>query len=200
MLRGRSFFEAIYSKITRPVMGHIDPSGTEDLGLLARLMYGYIPSNATVLSSAETLFVMNAGLIPQDVNPHLIRYLKGALNGGATVEQVRAVRHVVLELCQAAGMRILDASAPAGFGWRYCSGWLLHNWFIPTNYQHGIELPCTLYGIPSRDTRIAIATTNALPDPARVTPQAGSITPEHKAEHVSRDVREESRGRTSVSE
>ena len=49
----------------------MDRSGTEDLGLVARLMYGYILSNTRILSPSETSFVLLAGLIPQDV-----RFLK----------------------------------------------------------------------------------------------------------------------------
>lgn len=65
--RGQAFFDAVYGKISRRVMGQMDHSGTEDLGLAARLMYGYILSNTSVLSPAETSFVLIAGLIPQDV-------------------------------------------------------------------------------------------------------------------------------------
>ncbi|KAH6840989.1 AhpD-like protein [Chaetomium sp. MPI-CAGE-AT-0009] len=118
MQRGQTFFEAIYGKITKRVMGQMDRSGTEDLGLVARLMYGYVLSNTSVLSAAETSFVMIAGLIPQDVNPQLKGHLRGALNGGATVEQVKAVRNVVVEICIASGMTMLDQSSPGGFGWR----------------------------------------------------------------------------------
>lgn len=49
-------------------MGQMDRSGTEDLGLTARLMYGYILSNTSVLTAAESSFVLIAGLIPQDVS------------------------------------------------------------------------------------------------------------------------------------
>lgn len=118
MQRGQVFFERLYGKITKRVMGQMDRSGTEDLGLVARLVYGYILSNTNVLSAAETSFVMIAGLIPQDVNPQLKGHLRGALNGGATVEQVQAVRNVVVDICSAAGMKMLDANSPAGFGWR----------------------------------------------------------------------------------
>jgi alkylhydroperoxidase/carboxymuconolactone decarboxylase family protein YurZ len=118
MQRGQVFFERLYGKITRRVMGQMDRSGTEDLGLVARLVYGYVLSNTSVLSAAETSFVMISGLIPQDVNPQLKGHLRGALNGGATVEQVKAVRNVVVEICSAAGMKMLDANTPAGFGWR----------------------------------------------------------------------------------
>jgi len=65
--RGQDFWEQIYGKVSKRVMGQMDRSGTEDLGLTARLMYGYILSNTNVLSPAETSFVLIAGLIPQDV-------------------------------------------------------------------------------------------------------------------------------------
>ncbi|KAL2126088.1 hypothetical protein VTI74DRAFT_1721 [Chaetomium olivicolor] len=118
MQRGQTFFEAIYGKISRRVMGQMDRCGTEDLGLVARLVYGHVLSNTSVLNAVETSYVMIAGLIPQDVNPQLKGHLRGALNGGATVEEVRAVRNVVVEICRAAGMKTLDPSTPAGFGWR----------------------------------------------------------------------------------
>ena len=52
-------------------MGQMDRSGTEDLGITARIMYGYILSNTSVLTAAESSLVLIAGLIPQDVNPQL---------------------------------------------------------------------------------------------------------------------------------
>ncbi|KAI9873920.1 MAG: bifunctional AP-4-A phosphorylase/ADP sulfurylase, partial [Pleopsidium flavum] len=64
--RGQTFFDRIYSKVSKRVMGQMDRSGTEDLGITARLMYGYILSNTSVLTAAETSFVLLAGLIPQD--------------------------------------------------------------------------------------------------------------------------------------
>lgn len=58
----------------------MDRSGTEDLGLAARLMYGYILSNEKVLDAKETSFVCIAGLIPQDVrNSHRIILLSTRL-------------------------------------------------------------------------------------------------------------------------
>lgn len=49
-------------------MGQMDRSGTEDLGVTARLVYGHVLSNTTILSPTETSFVLIAGLIPQDVS------------------------------------------------------------------------------------------------------------------------------------
>jgi hypothetical protein len=68
--RGQTFFDMVYGKVSKRVMGQMDRSGTEDLGLTARLVYGYLLSNTQVLSAAETSFVMIAGLIPQDVSLH----------------------------------------------------------------------------------------------------------------------------------
>ncbi|KAM0199545.1 hypothetical protein ACHAPA_006855 [Fusarium lateritium] len=99
-------------------MGQLDRSGAPDLGLLARLTYGYVLSNTDVLTPVETSFVLIASLIPQDVNPQLKGHLRGALNGGATVDEVRAVRDVVIKICEASGMRKLEENAIGGWGWR----------------------------------------------------------------------------------
>jgi len=116
--RGQAFFDMVYGKISKRVMGQMDRSGTEDLGLIARLMYGHILSNTTMLNPVETSYVLIAGLIPQDVNPQLKGHLRGAINGGAAAEEVQAVRQIVCSLCQAAGMKMIDESVVAGWGWR----------------------------------------------------------------------------------
>jgi len=56
--RGQRYFEKVYGKVSNRIMGQMDRSGTEDLGLVARLMYGYVLSNTNVLNPAETSFVM----------------------------------------------------------------------------------------------------------------------------------------------
>ncbi|KAM5363175.1 hypothetical protein ACJZ2D_012140 [Fusarium nematophilum] len=68
--QGQTFFNQIYGKIARRVMGQMDRSGAEDLGLMARLVYGYVLSNTDVLTQAETSFVLIASLIPQDASGH----------------------------------------------------------------------------------------------------------------------------------
>ena len=65
--RGQKFFDQVYGKVSKRVMSQMDRSGTEDLGITARLMYGYILSNTNVLTARETSLVLVAGLIPQDV-------------------------------------------------------------------------------------------------------------------------------------
>ncbi|KAF2419605.1 hypothetical protein EJ08DRAFT_702784 [Tothia fuscella] len=116
--RGQTFFNKVYGKISKRVMGQMDRSGTEDLGLVARLMYGYLLSNVSVLNEVETSWVLAAGLIPQDVNPQLKGHLKGAVNNGATVEEVRAVRECVIRICEESGMKMLKEGEMGGWGWR----------------------------------------------------------------------------------
>ncbi|KAF2142033.1 uncharacterized protein K452DRAFT_287230 [Aplosporella prunicola CBS 121167] len=116
--RGQRYFERVYGKVARRVMGQMDRSGTEDLGLTGRLVYGYLLSNERVLDARDSSFVLVAALIPQDVNPQLKGHLRGALNNGATADEVRAVREIVIRICEASGMRMLEAEAPGGWGWR----------------------------------------------------------------------------------
>lgn len=72
--RGRRFFDGCYGKVAPRVMASLDNCGTEDLGLAVRLAYGYLLSTTSVLSEAETSFVMIAGLVPQDVSATLTEY------------------------------------------------------------------------------------------------------------------------------
>ena len=118
MRRGEVFFGNVYGKVAARVMGQMDRSGTEDLGLTARLLYGYVLSNTAILGPADTSLVLVAALVPQDVNPQLKGHLRGALNHGATAAEVRAAREVAVRLCEAGGMRRLGPAEPGGWGWR----------------------------------------------------------------------------------
>jgi len=39
-------------------------------------------------------------------------------NDKSTVEEVKAVREVVLRICEASGMKTLDVNVPVGWGWK----------------------------------------------------------------------------------
>jgi alkylhydroperoxidase/carboxymuconolactone decarboxylase family protein YurZ len=52
------------------------------------------------------------------VDAQLKGHLRGALNGGATVEEVKAVRGVVIKICEAFGMAKIGENVLAGWGWR----------------------------------------------------------------------------------
>jgi hypothetical protein len=68
MQRGEEFFDRLYGKVSSRINRTMDESGTEDLGLAARLVYSYIMSNTSVLTAVESSYVLLAGLIPQDVS------------------------------------------------------------------------------------------------------------------------------------
>ena len=133
--RGDALFAQIYSKVAPRVSSQMSLA-CPDLYITARIMYGYLLSGGSetlgtgdIRSStpgqsemeddpelmilkrtdkAETSFVLIAGLVPQDVNPQLKGHLKGALNCGADVEEVRAVRRLVVSICEDVGMRTVD--------------------------------------------------------------------------------------------
>ena len=77
----------MYGKVSKRVMSQMDRSGTEDLGITARLIYGYILSNTNVLTASETSYVLVAGLIPQDVERPSLTF--ASLTDGA----VRSLRN-----------------------------------------------------------------------------------------------------------
>lgn len=64
--RGQNFFDKVYGKISGRVTRMMNSSGTQDLDLIAKLMYGFILSNESILVQAETSYVLIAALIPQD--------------------------------------------------------------------------------------------------------------------------------------
>ena len=45
-------------------------------------------------------------------------HLKGAVNNGATVEEVKAVRDIVIRICEASGMTTFGDRVAGGWGWR----------------------------------------------------------------------------------
>jgi hypothetical protein len=110
----------------------MDRSGTENLGLIARLMYGYILSNTNVLTAAETSFVLIAGLIPQDVSFtqasfYMLMFLGEPTAEGPFKECLKQRCHSRRgqscqgsrnKICEASGMKKIGESVPAGWGWR----------------------------------------------------------------------------------
>ncbi len=49
--RRQIYFSKTYGKVSRRVMSQLNRSGTEDLGNIARLVYGYVLSNTGVLNA-----------------------------------------------------------------------------------------------------------------------------------------------------
>ena len=114
--RGERFFQATYGKVAARVMGQMDRAN-EDLGVMARLMYGHNLSNTSILTAKETSLVLIAGLVSQDVNPQLKGHLRGALNNGASLGEVRQFRDLTVEICKLVGMRVAQDDEAGVLGW-----------------------------------------------------------------------------------
>lgn len=103
IVRGSRFWELIYSKISSRVRRQMI-SAYPDLWYHAfHNVYGPLLSFTDILSAKETSMCVVASLIPQDVNPQLKGHLRGALNVGATREELNEVRQVVFDLCDWTG-------------------------------------------------------------------------------------------------
>lgn len=102
--RGASFFDQVYGKINKRVMGQMS-TAYPDLGHYA-LHHVYAPllSYTGIIGPKETSLVVVASLIPQDVNPQLKGHLKGALNNGATKEEVMQVRELAMLIANWCGV------------------------------------------------------------------------------------------------
>lgn len=116
-------------------MGQMAQSGTEDLSLVAKIAYGYILSGGqNVLggesAAPEVSWVLIAGLVPQDVNPQLKGHLKGAVNLGASAEEVRAVRGLAVRVSELVGMSVGGKG-----GWREDVENIPEGWTPPTNTE-----------------------------------------------------------------
>ncbi|OLL22841.1 hypothetical protein NEOLI_001709 [Neolecta irregularis DAH-3] len=103
--RGKEFFNRTYGKVAERILKNIT-SSYKDLGDAAiKTIYGSVMSNVQILSPRETSLVMIATLIPLDVPPQLRGHLKGGLNNGATMEEIRAARAISMAVCQKCGVK-----------------------------------------------------------------------------------------------
>lgn len=101
---GASFFDQVYGKISKRVIGNLRTSYPDLAQYTINHVYGPLLSYTGVLGPKETSLVVVACLIPQDVNPQLKGHLKGALNNGASVEEVMSVRQMSIDICDWCGV------------------------------------------------------------------------------------------------
>ena len=57
------------------------------------------------LDEMQTSFVMIASLIPGGHNKQIRGHFQGALNNGATREEIKVVRKIAIRMCQEAGIK-----------------------------------------------------------------------------------------------
>lgn len=101
---GAAFFDQVYGKISQRVQNQLYTAYPDLRDYAISQVYAPLLSFTQVLGPKETSLVVIACLIPQDVNPQLKGHLKGALNNGATVEEVMELRSMSMEICQWCGI------------------------------------------------------------------------------------------------
>lgn len=102
-VRGSAFWQSVYGKIGNRVKNQMFNAYPDLWQYAYNNVYGPILSYTDVISGKETSFVVVSALIPQDVNPTLKGHLKGALNQGASREEIESVRALTFDICDWSG-------------------------------------------------------------------------------------------------
>jgi alkylhydroperoxidase/carboxymuconolactone decarboxylase family protein YurZ len=102
--KGAAFFDQVYGKISSRVFNQLSTAYPDLAHYTIGHVYAPLLSFSNVLGPKQTSLVVIACLIPQDVNPQLKGHLKGALNNGATREEVEDTRALSMEICQWCGV------------------------------------------------------------------------------------------------
>lgn len=103
-LRGYAFWDKVYGKISNRVAHQMSSASPDLWAYTINHVYAPLLSCTDVLSARESSFVVIACLVPQDVNPQLKGHLKGAISNGCTLEEVRATRAMVMQVCEWCGV------------------------------------------------------------------------------------------------
>ncbi|GMM51308.1 Pxp2 protein [Starmerella bacillaris] len=88
---GSQLFSKVYGKVTQRVLGNMRMAYPDLPYYATNCLYGPLFSPTEGLEAKETCMVIVAALVPQNVKPQLKGHLKGALNCGATQEEVESV-------------------------------------------------------------------------------------------------------------
>lgn len=102
--KGAAFFDQVYGKISGRIFNQLSTAYPDLAHYTVGHVYGPLLSFSKILSPKQTSLVVIACLIPQDVNPQLKGHLRGALNNGATKEEVRDTRQLSIEICEWCGV------------------------------------------------------------------------------------------------
>jgi len=101
---GQNLWRSVYGENADSVQGLLD-SIYPDMGWVSRTIgYGLIYGHVDILSSLETSYTLVAALIAGDTPQQIAWHLDGARRGGATLEEVRAVRELSMEVAKFSGV------------------------------------------------------------------------------------------------
>ncbi|KAL4245524.1 Peroxisomal Targeting Signal 1 Protein [Abortiporus biennis] len=106
--RGKELFLSMYGDTSDSIRTLL--YGTyPDLGWFCDTVgYGVVYGGTNVLSQVETSYVIATANIAMDTPRQVGWHLKNAQNGGATIDQVKAVREIAMEVSEKAGITWRD--------------------------------------------------------------------------------------------
>ncbi|PVF92308.1 hypothetical protein CPB86DRAFT_791290 [Serendipita vermifera] len=103
-VHGRQFFSLLYGDDANRVQGLLD-SILPEIGWFSNtIAYGYVYGFTEVTNPLETLYTLVGSLIAVDTPLQISWHLNNARRYGASLEQVRAVRHIAIEASKLAGV------------------------------------------------------------------------------------------------
>jgi hypothetical protein len=117
--RGEVFFKSIYGETADGLLERIYPDASEHTTLLVcypilnsyagwfcnTTAYGSVYGYTEILDQLETSYVLVGSLIAVDTHLQIGWHLDNARRGGASLEQIRAVREIAICASQSAGVR-----------------------------------------------------------------------------------------------
>ncbi|KAH8078739.1 hypothetical protein BXZ70DRAFT_1002789 [Cristinia sonorae] len=101
---GRQLFTAMYGDNADIVQNLLD-SVYPDMGWFSNTIgYGVVYGGANVLTQPESSFVIATANIAMGTPRQITWHLKNAMNGGATFEEIQAVRNIAIEVAERSGV------------------------------------------------------------------------------------------------
>ncbi|KAG7443907.1 uncharacterized protein BT62DRAFT_1078097 [Guyanagaster necrorhizus] len=102
---GQEYFDRTYGDTAATVQPFLKELYPDFEFFSTTFGYGYTYGYFGALSAAETSFTMVAALIANDTPRQVDWHLKGSLRNGATLDEVRAVRQIALDVARASGVQ-----------------------------------------------------------------------------------------------
>ncbi|SJL12059.1 uncharacterized protein ARMOST_15480 [Armillaria ostoyae] len=101
---GQEYFDRTYGDTATTVQPFLKELYPDFEFFSTTFGYGYTYGYFGALSAAETSFTMVAALIANDTPRQVDWHLKGSLRNGATLDEVKAVRQISLDVARASGV------------------------------------------------------------------------------------------------
>ncbi|KIM49534.1 hypothetical protein M413DRAFT_438718 [Hebeloma cylindrosporum] len=102
---GQHLFRSVYGEKAGSVQDMLD-SAYPDMGWFSKTIgYGVVYGHTDITSSLETSYTLVAALIAGDTPQQIAWHLDGAQRAGATLDEVRAVRELSIEVAKFSGIQ-----------------------------------------------------------------------------------------------